>query len=138
MADQPARDANRSDADMPAEMHYVGFCRLCGTGPLGLRACGGCGELVVLCDECDAMWLDANFSARPQFGSQDDLPCPYCATSLLRPPSCWASQARIAKVAWLQTALQTETLDLQSGEPLVSESRPVGPDGPSESQSRGV
>ena len=31
-------------------MFYVGFCRLCGTGPLGIRKCDGCGNVAVLCD----------------------------------------------------------------------------------------
>ena len=42
-------------------MYYVGFCRICGTGPLGLRECGGCGEVVVLCDECDAVLAQWRF-----------------------------------------------------------------------------
>ncbi len=100
------------------QMHYVGFCRICGTGPLGLRECGNCGEIVVLCDECDAAWTDANFAAKPMFAGERDLPCPYCAASLTDAPSQWASESKIAKVAWLQSALKEGDLQLKSGNPL--------------------
>jgi len=88
---------------------------------LGLRECGGCGELVVMCDECDAVWVDANFSAKPLFAGEEDLPCPYCETSLLERPSQWALRSKIDKVAWLQTALQEGGLELKSGAALAPE-----------------
>ena len=103
------------------KMYYVGFCRICGTGPLGLRECGGCGEIVVLCDECDAVWTDANFSAKPLLAGVDKLPCPYCEKSLLEQPSQWAPKSKIDKVAWLQTALREGDLDLKSGAALAPE-----------------
>ena len=101
------------------EMHYVGFCRICGTGPLGLRECGGCGEIVVMCDECDAVWTDGNFQAKPLLArATGEHPCPYCATTLLDPPSSWARRAKIEKVAWLLDALSKGELALSSGKPL--------------------
>lgn len=100
-------------------MHYIGFCRICGTGPLGLRECGGCGEIVVMCDECDAVWIDGNLQAQPLLaGETGRLPCPYCDTSLLDKPSRWASQSKIDKVAWLLNALQKGEIELASGAAL--------------------
>ena len=96
-------------------MHYVGFCRICGTGPLGLRECGNCGEIVVLCDECDAVWTDGDFAAKPLLADKvGDLPCPYCETTLLEEPSRWASKSKIEKVAWLLDALQQGEIELNS------------------------
>lgn len=103
------------------QMHYVGHCRICGTGPLGLRECGGCGEIVVMCEECDAVWTDANFAAKPRYASEGDLGCPYCETSLLAKPSRWAPQAHIEKLAWLQTALDTGELEVRESTALDSE-----------------
>jgi len=101
------------------EMHYVGFCSICGTGPLGLRECGRCGEIVVLCDECDAVWTDADFAAKPRLADEHGkLPCPYCEASLLDAPSGWASKSQVDKLAWLQTALQSGGLKIKQGSPL--------------------
>lgn len=102
-------------------MYYVGFCRICGTGPLGLRECGGCGELVVLCDECDAVWSDENFAAKPQFANDGELPCPHCQESLIEQPSCWASAAKIQQSKWVQEALEAGILELQRGAALSPE-----------------
>lgn len=103
------------------QMHYVGFCRICGTGPLGLRECGGCGEIVVLCEECDSVWTDSDFGAKPLVAGENDLPCPFCESSLLREPSRWASKSSIDKLAWLQTALQAGDLEVKQSKPISSD-----------------
>ncbi|MGI9429319.1 MAG: hypothetical protein ACR2NM_11720 [Bythopirellula sp.] len=101
------------------KMHYIGFCRICGTGPLGLRECGGCGEIVVMCDECDAVWTDGDFQAKPMLAdAAGGLPCPYCDSALLDEPSRWAPQTKIDKVAWLLDALRKGELELASGAAL--------------------
>ncbi len=106
-------------------MYYVGFCRICGTGPLGLRECGGCGELVVLCDECDAVWshegIDADFSAKPQFAKEGELPCPHCEASLIEKPSRWATKSKIEKTDWVQDLLEKGTLELKRGSAIAPE-----------------
>jgi len=97
---------------MPAKqkMYYVGFCRICGTGPLGLRRCGGCGEVVVLCDECDAIWTSVDLAAKPHLAAAGELPCPGCEASLVD-----ATQAEIEATDWLQQALDQGDLRLQRG-----------------------
>ena len=100
-------------------MHYIGFCRICGTGPLGLRECGSCGEIVAMCDECDAVWTDGDFQARPLLADKHGaLPCPYCESSLLDEPSRWAPKSKIDKVAWLLGKLQRGEAELGSGSAL--------------------
>jgi len=102
---------------MPAKqkMYYVGFCRICETGPLGLRRCGGCGEVVVLCDECDAIWTSVDLAAKPHLAAAGELPCPGCEASLVDAPSRWATQAEIEATDWLQQALDQGDLRLQRG-----------------------
>ena len=104
------------------QMLCVGTCRICGTGPLGLRECGSCGEVVVLCEECDAVWTDGDFSVKPQLAGENDLPCPYCEASLIRPPSRWAEESKIKKLAWLQTALEAGEVQVQPSGTLDGDS----------------
>lgn len=110
------------------EMYYVGFCRSCGTGPLGLRECGGCGEVVVLCDECDSVWTDTDFEAKPQYAYSNKLPCPYCEASLSEAPSRWAAKSKIEKIAWLQSALASAEVEVKKGAALPSENDAGRPD----------
>ncbi len=107
-------------SDQP-QMHYVGYCRICGTGLLGLRECGRCGEVVVLCDECDSVWTDGDFSVKPTIAGENDLPCPFCEASLLLPPSRWATKSKIDKLAWLQTAVQTGDVEVKRSATLGDE-----------------
>ncbi len=102
-------------------MLFVGFCRLCGTGPLGLRRCGQCHEIVVLCDECDAVWTDADFSRNPVLTTDPALPCPTCSASLVELPSTWAKRHEVDSCEWLATALRGGVVELQEGEPFAPE-----------------
>lgn len=102
-------------------MYYVGTCRICGTGPLGLRECGSCGEIVVLCDECDAVWTNADFSAQPYLASEEDLPCPHCEASLLELPSRWATKKKILATPWVEEALDSGKIKLERGSALAPE-----------------
>ena len=92
-------------------MFFVGFCRICGTGPLGLCCCGGCGRIVLLCDECEALWPDSDLAAAPKTG--DPILCPECQQSLMDEPSHWATAAEIAATDWLQQAFRADRLKLQ-------------------------
>ena len=102
-------------------MYYVGFCRICGSGPLGLRECGGCSAVVVLCDECDAVWSDADFTAKPKFADEGELPCPHCQTSLVESPSRWAQKTTLDDTAWLQAAVQSGHVEVKRGSALAPE-----------------
>ena len=81
-------------------MNYVGFCPVCGTGPLGIRICGGQGDAVILCDECDAVWLEPQCGELPFFPEQPDLPCPLCAGTLRHEPAHWASHEEVDRLGW--------------------------------------
>ncbi|MCA9149877.1 MAG: hypothetical protein KDA92_11280 [Planctomycetales bacterium] len=87
---------------MNSTLYVVGYCPSCGTGPLGVRICGGCGRPNVLCEECDALWLTPDVTGRPVFPRQPDLPCPACETSLLAPGAHWASFFELEALGWEQ------------------------------------
>ncbi|MCO6455525.1 MAG: hypothetical protein J5I93_09535 [Pirellulaceae bacterium] len=80
-------------------MLYLGYCRHCGAGLLGLRRCGQ-GHLLVLCDECDALWQTSDLGQPPQFPPQPDLPCPHCGQSLNGPTAHWASLDEVRQAGW--------------------------------------
>lgn len=75
-------------------LSHVGFCSVCGTGPVGIRLCAA-GHAVMLCDECDAVWQEPELTSSPRFPAQPDLPCPVCGGSLRDPPAHWASADEI-------------------------------------------
>jgi hypothetical protein len=81
-------------------MYYVGTCPVCEQGTLGLRVCAGQGDLVVLCDECDAVWLYPDCAGEAIYPEQPTLPCPQCGESLLEASSHWADEQEIQRAGW--------------------------------------
>lgn len=82
-------------------MYYVGTCPFCEQGSLGIRICSKAEDVVILCDECDALWLSADLTKKPAFPEQPDLPCPYCQGNLTDPPAHWASFGEIYQRGWI-------------------------------------
>lgn len=82
-------------------MLSIGTCRVCKTGPLGLRRCGVCRRVVLLCDECDTAWPSTAQLKKPTFATESDMPCPCCGASLLRNGSHWATREEAAGVDWI-------------------------------------
>lgn len=110
-------------------MYHAGFCRICKTGVLGVRRCGQCGNIVLLCDECDAAWNDAQTDRRPQYAKKGDLPCLECGSSLIDPPSHWASYEQLQEADWLQQAIQEKQIEIQQGEAFLpkADDKPQSP-----------
>lgn len=117
----------------PQRMHYAGFCRLCGTGPLGLRFCGECENVVVLCDECDAVWTDADFTAPAILGDSEELNCPHCETSLLSNESHWATAEELLQSSWVQDGVASGALAIEVGEAFEPEINSLPTDLPEDS-----
>jgi len=84
-------------------MYYVGTCPFCEQGSLGIRICSKAGDAVILCDECDALWLSPELKGKPAFLEEPDLPCPYCPGNLTESPACWASMGEIIERGWIAT-----------------------------------
>jgi hypothetical protein len=100
-------------------MFYAGVCWLCEAGLIGVRTCGRCTQLTLLCDECDSLWTDVNISATPAIAGTDELRCPSCGASLYGDPASdspahWATQQEIDTCPWLATALREGSLTLAS------------------------
>lgn len=100
-------------------MLSLGTCRLCSAGPLGLRRCGVCRRVVVLCDECDSAWPTGETSGPATYATEDDMPCPCCGGSLLASGSHWATRDDLAAAAWL--ADDTELEEGASRTPSIDE-----------------
>ena len=75
-------------------------CPICGTGARGFRLCDDQSTVVVMCDECDSLWLDA--------GRLDQLDVVYAEPPEFRVPglSCsiaksrWATRAEVESAGW--------------------------------------
>lgn len=80
-------------------MYHLGQCEQCGQGLKGVRVCASGRHLLILCDECEAVWLTPE-DEQPTYLKQPDLPCPACGASLMQPPARWATIEEIRKVKW--------------------------------------
>tara|TARA_R110002095_G_scaffold210856_1_gene198393 strand:+ start:515 stop:787 length:273 start_codon:yes stop_codon:yes gene_type:complete len=89
-------------------MYYVGTCPFCEQGSLGIRICSKAGDVVLLCDECDALWLSTRLTEKPLFPREPDLPCPCCPGNLTESPSHWADLGEIYQRGWV-AAVKGET-----------------------------
>ncbi len=107
--------------------HSVAACPICGGGLCGIRICGldrggaehrlarygydGIHGLVV-CDECDAIWLEPDVNSEHQYPSVVDARCPLCDEPLWGPQSRWAEAGDVKKLRW-ESAVDTslETID---------------------------
>ncbi|WP_442508784.1 hypothetical protein SH528x_000316 [Novipirellula sp. SH528] len=100
--------------------HSVDYCPICGGGLCGVRICGLTGKAedpstsvsqpdskniplphgLVVCDECEAIWLEPDLASRHQYPNACDARCPVCLEPLWGEQSRWASQADIETLGW--------------------------------------
>ena len=91
---------------------------------------------LVMCDECDAVWLTPEPGAEPLYLEQPQLPCPHCDQSL-RDGSHWGTRQELTELGWAEY-LRGEGTSLAAGSgPDESASRPGGM-GRSEDASEGA
>ncbi|MCA9077469.1 MAG: hypothetical protein KDA93_20755 [Planctomycetaceae bacterium] len=79
-------------------MYYVGICPQCEEGLLGIRVCDD--QTVVLCDECDALWLSPPEKDAPPATLRADPPCPSCGDPLWGEQAHWADRKQVESVGW--------------------------------------
>lgn len=95
--------------------HSIANCPICDGGLCGIRVCGldrggaqrrlarlgydGIHGLVV-CDECDAIWLEPDVTTVHQYPSVVDARCPLCDEALWGPQSRWADLHDIQRLGW--------------------------------------
>ena len=79
-------------------MLHAGTCPVCDQGVRGVRVCRD--HAVVLCDECESVWLDPDASQPPLAPPVPDLPCPVCRNPLYGPQTSWASKEQVDDLGW--------------------------------------
>lgn len=82
-------------------MLTIGECRICDAGQLGIRRCGKCQELVILCRECDAAWYQSKLEEKPVYADEESMPCPACQASLWSDDSHWVDQDEVKTSSWV-------------------------------------
>ncbi|WP_231612192.1 hypothetical protein [Novipirellula galeiformis] len=100
--------------------HSVGECPICGGGLCGVRICGFPAETetpsqtgkltnvknrplphgLVVCDECEAIWLEPDLTTRHQYPNGCDARCPVCLEPLWGEQGHWASAEEIDILGW--------------------------------------
>ena len=83
-------------------MYLLGSqCPVCGVVALGIRVCVGTDEsLIVLCDECDAVWIHPELNDEPYFPESHDYLCLNSDRTLKSPKSYWATEEQIKAIGW--------------------------------------
>ncbi len=78
-------------------------CPICTTGNVGCRCAPG-PQLVLMCDECDSVWLkpDNIVADTALYPQGPDFIVPTLNCSISRPLSDWANQEEIAYSHWEQ------------------------------------
>jgi hypothetical protein len=79
-------------------MFFVDEGPICEGGLRGFRTCAQ-GHVVVLCDECEAMWIGPAGSG-PLFGAPHAVCCPECGSNLFDSPAHWSDTQEIAAAGW--------------------------------------
>jgi hypothetical protein len=79
-----------------------GACPICGTGTRGFRLCSDEASVVVMCDECEATWLDAERvdASDVVYAEPPEYVLPGRACSIAAPSSRWATRAEIDASGW--------------------------------------
>ena len=79
-------------------MYYFNQCPICEAGLRGFRTCPQ-GHVVVLCDECEAIWINPA-DTRPQFSAPATAVCPVCGSDLFDSLAHWSDTQEIAAAGW--------------------------------------
>jgi hypothetical protein len=91
--------------------HSISFCPICGGGLCGVRICGITATHaqpppqrqihgLIVCDECEAVWLEPDLESDHQYPDAVDARCPICDEPLWGPQSRWADRNDIADLGW--------------------------------------
>jgi hypothetical protein len=88
--------------------HSIAHCPVCGSGLCGIRICTGDdptesipGRGFVMCDECEAVWMEPDISGEHLYADPENPVCPICRGGLWR-NSRWADQSDVNELGWDQ------------------------------------
>lgn len=78
------------------------ICPLCEQGARGFYKCSDNKTIVLLCDECDAIWLDPTKTNEPDsvFASAPDYQIPGLQCALSGEAADWATESEICAYGW--------------------------------------
>jgi hypothetical protein len=82
--------------------HVEGICPFCHGGSVGFRRCSDGKTIVLMCDECEAVWLDpehrtAGDALFPHSGSFE---VPGLGVSIGGDRAGWATRAEVESAGW--------------------------------------
>lgn len=85
--------------------HSIGCCPICGGGLCGIRVFddpSDTGSLhgLIICDECDAIWLEPNLSSQHQYPDAERPCSPITGQPIWGERSRWASSDEVEALGW--------------------------------------
>lgn len=110
-------------------LHSIDFCPICGGGLCGIRICGLSSEAgttnrrgdsihgLIICDECEAIWLDPDTSSDHVYPDPMHSRCPVCTEPLWGDSSRWANGTDIDALGWSRAV--NHSLDVKSDEGIA-------------------
>jgi hypothetical protein len=90
-------------------IHSIDYCPLCGGGLCGIRICGLNSpddvdapppHGLVICDECEAIWLEPDVTSDHQYPAAENACCPVCSLPIWSRHSRWAQREDIESLGW--------------------------------------
>lgn len=82
-------------------LHSIGFCPVCGGGLCGVRLCSeDSPHGLIVCDECEAIWLQPDLRTPHQYPSAEAAKCPVCDRDLWGESSRWAGETDLKLLGW--------------------------------------
>lgn len=84
-------------------MFSIEQCPICQGGLCGIRICGLDTDRphgLVVCDECEAIWLQPDVKTEHQYPDSRDSRCPACSAALWGPHSRWADWEDVCRLGW--------------------------------------
>lgn len=111
-ADSVTQPDSNHDAPIPpdsktATRYSIGFCPICGGGLCSIRACGLVDDQpsygLVLCDECEAMWLQPDLKGVHLYPDSETPLSPIDQTPLYEAGHRWATLEDIDQLGWMDS-----------------------------------
>ncbi|WP_372895654.1 hypothetical protein [Stieleria sp.] len=90
----------------PGPIRSVAICPICDGGLCGVRICTGDDPTqplpdrgFVMCDECEAVWMDPDVQTEHHYVDAQDPECPVCHGGLWT-ASRWADRQDVQRLGW--------------------------------------
>lgn len=83
-------------------LYANGPCPMCEQGNVGFRVCSDGKTVVLLCDECEALWRDPGTisPSTAEYPAAPDYRVPGQTCSVAGPEARWATRAEVDRAGW--------------------------------------